>query len=173
MELYYQNVRSIRTKSQNFFINLLSSGYKIICITETWLDENIHSSDYFTPNFIVCRADRDFAKVCKVKGGGSLIAVSDEYISSAIDTTMFIVFPEIDIVGCKLICSSYNLTLIVMYVSPYVSANVLQLFLNLLEENFANNMNVVIVGDFNVPSFYNNIYDIKLKLFKISCPSVN
>jgi hypothetical protein len=52
-----------------------SSDYKIICLTETWLNESFSSSNFFPYNYAVYRSNRDSAD--KSRGGGVLIAVSN------------------------------------------------------------------------------------------------
>lgn len=173
--MFYQNARSIRGKSDIFSVNVLSAGYKIICITETWLDESIMSSEYFPPNFSVLRADRNFVATGKSRGGGSLIALRDEFIVSTLDLSMFKSVDIIDIIGCKVLLHSENVLLFAVYIPPYVSFEQLQLFINILEENFVNNCKIIIVGDFNVPNICNNLNDTKsiaLKNFFSLCEFV-
>jgi hypothetical protein len=36
LEIFYQNVRGLRTKSVEIFSNVCLVDYKIICLTEAW-----------------------------------------------------------------------------------------------------------------------------------------
>lgn len=73
--LYYQNVRGIRTKSNQFFENVLTNEYDVICLTETWLNRNFNSAEYFPREYDVFRADRDYDTLSVKYGGGVLIAL--------------------------------------------------------------------------------------------------
>lgn len=57
--LYYQNVRGLRTKADDFYSNVATANYPILCLTETWLDDSCASAQYFTPGYTVFRRDRN------------------------------------------------------------------------------------------------------------------
>jgi hypothetical protein len=38
LDIFYQNVRGLRTKSVESFNNVCSFDFKIVCLTETWLN---------------------------------------------------------------------------------------------------------------------------------------
>jgi hypothetical protein len=40
LEIFYKNVRGLRTKSVDIFNNVCSLDYKIKCLTETWPNES-------------------------------------------------------------------------------------------------------------------------------------
>jgi hypothetical protein len=74
LDMFYQNVRGLRTKSVEFF-NVCSFDFKIVCLTETWLNESFSSQNFFPEMYTVYRSDRDCH--IKLRGGGVLIAVSE------------------------------------------------------------------------------------------------
>ncbi|XP_055614935.1 uncharacterized protein LOC129761245 [Toxorhynchites rutilus septentrionalis] len=74
--IYYQNVRGLRTKIDDFFAAVSESYYDIIILTETWLDDRIFSPQLFGNTFTVYRNDRNSRNSSKSRGGGVLIAVS-------------------------------------------------------------------------------------------------
>ena len=74
--VYYQNVRGLRTKIDDFFIAVAECNFDIIVLTETWLDEKIYSAQLFGNLFTVFRCDRNSLNSRKSRGGGVLIAVS-------------------------------------------------------------------------------------------------
>ncbi|CAN7974975.1 unnamed protein product [Ixodes persulcatus] len=78
IKVYYQNVRGLRTKADEFSSNLALSSFDIICLTETWLCAEIHDSQYFTNDYTVFRRDRDYSATGQRFGGGVLIAVSSK-----------------------------------------------------------------------------------------------
>jgi hypothetical protein len=58
--IFYQNVRGLRNKWDDFSDNALANNFKIYCITETRLNDNILSHNLFTDSFCVFHADRDY-----------------------------------------------------------------------------------------------------------------
>lgn len=77
LDVLYQNVRGLRTKSDNFSLNLLSSGADIVCITETWLNSDFLSTEYVLDGYQCFRRDRNFAMSNTRQGGGCLVAVKN------------------------------------------------------------------------------------------------
>jgi hypothetical protein len=75
INIFYQNVRRLRTKSANFYGSVCVNGPKIICITETWLNDLFYSHSLFLNFCSVFRADRDYTHLNLTRGGGVLIAV--------------------------------------------------------------------------------------------------
>lgn len=73
--LYYQNVRGLRTTADDFYSNVATANYPILCLTETWLDDSCASAQYFTPGYTVFRRDRNYALTNQKRGGGVLILV--------------------------------------------------------------------------------------------------
>lgn len=69
--VFYQNVRGLKSKTHVFYENVLNSDYEVICLTETWLDDTVHSSELFPPSFSVFR--QDGRRQCR--GRGVLVAV--------------------------------------------------------------------------------------------------
>lgn len=65
----------MRTKSHSFLQNVLSNDFDVICITESWLNDNFHNSEYFDDRYELFRCDRDAAVSGHERGGGAMIAV--------------------------------------------------------------------------------------------------
>jgi hypothetical protein len=74
IDIFYQNVRGLRTKFTELFDNAISSGYNIFCLTETCLNDQCYDQNLFPDGFNVFRSDRIHTE--KKRGGGVLIAVS-------------------------------------------------------------------------------------------------
>ncbi|XP_044019483.1 putative mediator of RNA polymerase II transcription subunit 24 [Aphidius gifuensis] len=73
--IYYQNVRSIKNKAEDIYLNSLHCQYDIIVITESWLDNSISSTHYFdSNNYLIYRKDRNNDKT---KGGGVLCSLNN------------------------------------------------------------------------------------------------
>ena len=52
----YQNVRGLRTKIRDISANILCENFPVYALTETWLTENINSSEIFDNRYIVYRS---------------------------------------------------------------------------------------------------------------------
>lgn len=91
LNVYYQNARGLRTKTLNFYRNVLLSNYDIIIITETWLLDGVSDTELFDGRYIVWRRDRNYSATKQKYGGGVLVATrrdlavapQDSYQSSA------------------------------------------------------------------------------------------
>lgn len=75
LNIYYQNVRGLRTKTIVFFRNVCACNYDIIIITETWLLDSIKDAELFDNRYVVWRRDRNYNATGQTLGGGVLIAV--------------------------------------------------------------------------------------------------
>jgi hypothetical protein len=75
INLYYQNCRGLRSKTNDFKLNVACNFYDIICISETWLMDSVFDGQLFDDRYIVFRRDRDLDFHQKLDGGGVLIAV--------------------------------------------------------------------------------------------------
>jgi hypothetical protein len=74
LHIYYQNVRSLRTKQFELSSNVCSTDYNILCLTETWLNDVCYDHNLFRDSYTGFRSDR--ASVNNARGGGVLIALS-------------------------------------------------------------------------------------------------
>ena len=73
-DIYYQNVRGLRTKQFELYSNVCSTDYNIFCLTETWLNDLCLDHNLFPDSYTVLRSDRVSAN--KTRGGGVLTALS-------------------------------------------------------------------------------------------------
>lgn len=72
LSILYQNVRGLRTKTREFYNNVISSNSHIIAVTESWLCEGILDSELSDSQNDIHRHDRGDGR----RGGGSLILTS-------------------------------------------------------------------------------------------------
>jgi hypothetical protein len=79
-EIFYKNVRGLRTKQTELFDNVSSIHFQIICLTETRLNDMCFDHKLFPDSFTIFRSDR-FSST-KSRGGGVLIAVSSRVRTS-------------------------------------------------------------------------------------------
>ncbi|XP_033750637.1 uncharacterized protein LOC117334902 [Pecten maximus] len=108
------NFQSIRNKKHLLCNILESSKPDIILGTETWLNPNIGDAEIFPPDFTIYRNDRKKDDTSK-DGGGVLIAINNQYISSEVEVLAppqdcEIIWAKIDIVGSTslYLCSYYK-----------------------------------------------------------------
>lgn len=66
----YQNVRGLRTIVKSFLSSELSRDLDVIVLSETWLNDDIHSTELFGRRFTVYRADHYLSQTDKIDGGG-------------------------------------------------------------------------------------------------------
>lgn len=59
LSLYYQNIRGMKSKALDIYNTILCNNFDIICLTETWLDDAVLSSELFDDRYCVLRRDRD------------------------------------------------------------------------------------------------------------------
>lgn len=128
--------------------------YHVFALTETWLTSSVCSDEFLIPpqSFHVYRHDRTLSR-----GGGSLLAVSKSLHSQLIHLHI----PEslnrhVNIVAVNI--SNYNLTIIVLYISPSILTDNFSLLIDsLCNHAHLLNLNLLFVGDFNLPFFTNDI----------------
>lgn len=96
LNIFYHNVRGLRTKTKQFYLNVLNNNYDIICLTETWLIKGIFDEELFDSRYNVYRKDRDYHNLEMDKGGGTLIAIRRD-ISVDIRNVHLPAFFDVDI----------------------------------------------------------------------------
>lgn len=71
VNIYYQNVRGLRSKTVPFYLGILAGNWDIIALTETWLVDSISNGELFPPFYQVFRRDRSVARTGHTRGGES------------------------------------------------------------------------------------------------------
>ncbi|XP_055537768.1 uncharacterized protein LOC129725703 [Wyeomyia smithii] len=112
LQIYYQNVRGLRTKIDQVFLATAELDYDIYVFAETWLDDSIQSAQLFCNGYRVFRVDRCTTNSTRRRGGGVLIAVKRKYGSSAVQnlpvTTIELLWVKVTIERVELyICALY------------------------------------------------------------------
>ena len=117
---------------------IYSKDLDVICITETWLNDTISSTEILPTLYTIYRNDRIN------QGGGVLIAVKESILSQICFTS-----DTIEMIAVNMNISP-KLTLACLYIPPNCSTGYQQETLNSLS-NLQSNSNTVILGDFNAP----------------------
>ena len=59
LKIAHLNIQSLRNKIDHLNILLHDNNIDILCITETWLTNEIYDSEISIPGYSICRNDRD------------------------------------------------------------------------------------------------------------------
>jgi hypothetical protein len=154
--ILYQNVRGLKTKTHMFYENILNSDFDIICLTETWLDDTVHSSELFPPNFAVFR--QDGRRQCR--GRGVLVAVNHNAWRPVHLTHL--TSDSIDMIWLTLTnTSGFSFFLCNLYFPPNSIRLDYESFYELVN-NSLNELNgaICVVGDFNLPLITNSKFNL-------------
>jgi len=160
--MYYQNVRGLRTKTVQFYNDVIINDYEVIIITETWLSEGILSEELFPPGYVIHRRDRDSRATGKTRGGGVLIAVKSCFQTVSYETPGSLV----EELWIGLSFEDHRYVIGVVYIPPGSTLGLYEEHIetiNYVRDNLPNT-DVVVVGDYNLPGF--------IKSYKI-CDSNN
>ena len=151
LSFLYQNVRGLKTKLNDIYINTLNCDHAILCLTETWLNPDISSSECFPNSYNVYRRDRaDTALSYKKDGGGVLIAV-DSKIRSVLAADWCSDAEDLWVTVC--LQNATKIHVCCVYIAPCDTVG-LSSFCSKLDDIFSNHPidNFVICGDFNLPN---------------------
>lgn len=171
LSIYYQNVRGLRTKTHEFYRNLLTVNFDIIVLTETWLNSNVFSSELFDERYVIYRRDRNRSGSCLGReGGGVLVAVAKRLSSKR----MVHWESDCEDLWVKLTLNNANtmdLVLCSVYIPPPVQKAKLEYFIdncNKITEQC--NSPMCIIGDFNLSHL--NWSNIRNPQYLSSVPSL-
>lgn len=150
LNVYYQNVRGLRTKFADFMQNVSISLYDVILITETWLDDSIGDLELQMRDFNLYRTDRSSLTSEKTRGGGCFLAVRKIFPVRCVPRVPVSVEDVSVIVniGCQkfLFATAYIPPQAPAYIYEYHSENI-EAAVDQFEPD-----RIFIVGDYNLPS---------------------
>ena len=149
LSIYYQNVRGLRTKTNEFYMGVVSEDYDLLVITETWLLKGIGDSEIFDDRYSIFRADRDNDKT---RGGGVLVAVKKKFAVEVMETDTGNSY-DIEWLLIRVKVRKNFFYLCVVYVPPRLGLESYARFFDVFDRILGDNAEVLIVGDFNVPKF--------------------
>lgn len=152
LRIYYQNVRSLRSKADDILTATCEADHDVIVLTETWLNDQFHSAQFFGNHYTVYRKDRCAVSTGKSRGGGVLIAVSNRLISDVAP----IVTDDLEHLWITLQCSNRRLWIGVAYLAPDISSDVSTIDRHLSAVNTVTSAMRygdvhVLLGDYNQP----------------------
>lgn len=155
LNIYFQNVRGLRTKTYACFQNIRANNYDVIVLVETWLCDSIFNNEICDDRYDVFRFDRDLIAVGKTTGGGVLIAVRRELNATINDDKtcsptemLWVTIPS------NSFNSKHDLHLLAVYIpgGPCQLSDLERMALTV--EKYTHNItkdHCIILGDFNLP----------------------
>ena len=149
--ILHLKIRSVRNKLQELesFIYGLESLPKVICLTETHLDDD----DDDTSNFRLTGYANTEVKNCNKYGGGVMIQVHE---SATINETLQYPFEEA--IGVEINSQSYTFKTFVIYSKPRTNKNqFIELLDGYLQGDTSATMPFIICGDFNIDTKSQNL----------------
>ena len=141
MNVYYQNVRGLRTKTDTLYAAVLTEEYDIIACTETWLYDGIMDSELFDSRYEVIRKDRE----SNMLGGGVLLAIKRDVPYEIIDCKCYL---ELVLVKVKL--KKFVIYLSVVYFKPNSLLEQYESYFNIFDDIMLEDSNLLIMGHFNL-----------------------
>lgn len=148
-KVFYQNVRGLRTKTNEFYNNSLLLDTDVVMITETWLHDSILDSELCNDKYIVFRRDRGTL-------GGGVMLMCAPYLQARMrpewhcnDLECVWVTVPSTALGLE-----HDLHMAAAYIPPNSSLpSRIQLFVESLLQirNTHPNDHFIIAGDFNLP----------------------
>lgn len=150
LQLYYQNVNGLRSKSSAYHLSLIASSYDIVVFTESKLNDSVHTSEIIPSGFITHRLDRNSENSHKSSGGGILIAVKQHLRSLEIESPACL-----EQICIKVKKSDGYLFICCIYLPPNSQIRKYQEHMKFVEEiseTLNNNDSLVVLVDYNLPN---------------------
>ncbi|KAL1390289.1 hypothetical protein pipiens_003185 [Culex pipiens pipiens] len=151
LTVYYQNVRGLRTKTNETFLALCRCDYDVIVFTETWLTEAIKDAE-LTKNYKLFRCDRNPESSSLLRGGGVLIAAKTKLGCKAVE---LLNCESLEQTVIRLTLPLQTLFVCCVYIRPVsdpatyaTHAAAVQQVIDLSKESDS----VLVVGDYNLPN---------------------
>lgn len=160
VDIIYQNVRSIRNKTTEFYNMLTHADADVISVTETWLNADCDNIEICPLNYQIFRHDRQYNLSHTLRGGGVLMAIRSDLLAFRLtDAECNLEFLE-DI-WLKIVLPDKVMYICTVYISPHANSNHYNSFFNKIKENISNfgsSSKILILGDFNLPhiNWYNS-----------------
>ena len=145
--ILYYNARSLLPKMDELRLVCMSEQPDVVCIVETWLDENILESEISVDNYSVVRLDRN-------RHGGCIVM----YIRDCLHCSVLNVDTQgLELAIVTVTSNSFRICIGLLYRPPSSSVFVLDNLFSVLESLEPSYFsNFVLIGDFNID--YNNSF---------------
>ena len=156
LEILYQNVRGLRTRVQQFYMNTLLNHYDIIAVTETWLHQGIYNGELFEQNYVVFRKDREETECGPTRGGGLILAI-DKKILAERYRAMELQDTGVEQIWIRIQVRKNSWLYIGLFYFPPGTdrGEYSQIYDKITSHGFSTE-NILLLGDFNLPLFDNH-----------------
>lgn len=158
-ELYYQNVRGLRTKLDEFSLGISCSNADLFAITETGCNKSIHDAEMIPQGYTILRCDRADGR----KQGGACLVASPRLEMQRIRSDVDIDEQVFELIAASIyLHKRYLFLLCVIYIPPNSSENDYMLLFRIIEQYCSRYNNVLVLGDFNLfscPLSISNYYE--------------
>lgn len=163
LRVFYQNVRGIRTKTNEIYNALLNTDFDIIVFTETWLNKSVYSSEFIDNRYNVYRRDRESSNTSKLDGGGVLIAVTKRINSYRMTTWE----TKLEDLWVNILIGNSTISICAVYIPSPLKCETLDGFVQNVEKVVIKQSFTIIIGDFNIPSIQWAREEDNLKKFTV------
>lgn len=158
LNIFYQNVRGLRTKTETVLTNTLKQEADVILLTETWLNDSIFDYELLDSRYTIFRRDRSSSSSTKTEGGGVLVAILKKHLpvrklkweSTGEDLWIVVKVKKGNSTVPLCICTLYN-------PPPVTYSSLDSMVTNLTEviqHKIPKNSLLLLVGDFNLPNLH-------------------
>jgi hypothetical protein len=155
IEIFYQNVNRIRSKTNEIYLNILNNNYDIVCLTETNLNDSVYDCEILDNRYNIFRRDRHTTSITKKDGGGVLLGIKKDFRmirhnfwDSDIEDLWVSITPDLN-------DSSKSLNICLCYLPPNIDTELLTSFYNSCIKIILDAVptdEFIIIGDFNTPN---------------------
>lgn len=168
ISFYYQNVRGLRTKTSNVFVNSKALDSDIFVLTETWLHEGINSLEIFDQSYSIYRKDRYQNPISTntyngagfvPMGGGVLIAIKNSFNAIEISLGQF---SKLEMVVIETKLTNKSLFVVCCYIPPNSVTDIYLDFclaVDYISSLMKSSDEILICGDFNLPNICWSAHD--------------
>jgi hypothetical protein len=127
----------------------------VVAVTETWLKDDVLSTELFSSDYIVFRKDRNFSRTFQSRGGGVPLAVRSTLSVKLMDVDLaFDNLPEIDFICVKVHNVNSTIYICLVYIPPGLTLHRYHEFsYAFLSLRFLHGSKIIFLGDFNVTEY--------------------
>lgn len=128
----------------------MATNYNIIAITETNFNQYVFNGELFSNNYTVFRRDRESSGSSKKEGGGSLIAINNDFCTNCYRRSEWETNAED--VWVTVVINSFKLNICCIYIPGDLDIDTLNSFYNKLHDIYTEYSveYFLILGDFNL-----------------------
>lgn len=153
LQIFYQNTRGLKTKTHDFFLNLLSEDYDAVALVETFLSPDITNGELFDSRYEVFRQDRTKEQTGKSSAGGVLFAVKKNIQTVPLNKWNTCT-KDIESLWLKCKLHGIDTFIGVIYFPPPVKTETVKKFVeSIIQEDQLLQNRVFLIGDFNIREF--------------------